>query len=315
MSSSGLNPTSIHMRSTARSALASPARSSAARRRAPRTADVGRVGTLALEYVRQGGRTVFGRTSCRTPWHLLPPIYLDESGSAYTLLVNPSGGLVGGDHLSIDLSIGSQAHALISTPSANRVYRSLSEDAVQDVTIRVAEKGILEWMPEHTIPFAGSRFRQSIDVRLGDGATLVLWDAVASGRIAHGERWRFTSLDNSIRITMPSHATVQEHYALAPGSAGGIGAMREWDYVGSRFIVGDAVPAPLWNALEASLADILDKHEDRHVLGGVSQPSVPGVVVKLVARSAPVMIQALIELWAAVRRVLWQMPPASLRKY
>jgi len=75
------------------------------------------------------------------------------------------------------------------------------------------------------------------------------------------------------------------------------------------------VPAPLWNALEASLADILDKHEDRHVLGGVSQPSVPGVVVKLVARSAPVMTQALIELWAAVRRVLWQMPPASLRKY
>ena len=303
------------MRSTTSRALVSPTRSSPARRGAPRTAEVGRVGTLALEYVRQGGRTVFGRTSCRTPWHLLPPIYLDESGSAYTLLVNPSGGLVGGDHLSIDLSIGRQAHALISTPSANRVYRSLSEDAVQDVTIRVAENGILEWMPEHTIPFAGSRFRQSIDVRLGDGATLVLWDAVASGRIAHGERWRFTSLDNSIRITMPSRATVQEHYALAPESAGGIGAMQEWDYVGSLFIVGDAVPAPLWNSLEAALADILDTHGDRGVLGGVSQPAVPGVVVKVVARSAPAMTTALIELWAGVRRVLWQMPPVSLRKY
>jgi urease accessory protein len=265
--------------------------------------------------VRQGERTVFGRTSCQTPWHLLPPIYLDESGSAYTLLVNPSGGLVGGDHLSIDLSIGSQAHVLISTPSANRVYRSLLRETVQDVRIRIAEGGILEWMPEHTIPFAGSRFRQRIDVRLGAAATVVLWDAVASGRIAHGERWRLTSLDNHIRITMPSHATVQERFTLAPESTAGLGAMQEWDYVGSLFVVGDAVSAALWSALEAALADILDRQGDRRVLGGVSQPAVPGVVVKLVARSAPAMSQVVTELWAAVRALLWQMPPASLRKY
>jgi urease accessory protein len=281
-----------------------------------RTAAIGRIGTLALEFVRQGGRTVFGRTSCRTPWHLLPPIYLDESGSAYTILVNPSGGLVGGDQLGVDLSIGTGAHALISTPSANRVYRSLSREAVQEVRISVAEEGILEWMPEHTIPFAGSRFRQTIDVRLGAGAVLVLWDAVASGRIAHGERWRFTSLNNSIRITMPSQATIREHYALAPGeNPGGSGRGEEWDYLGSLFVIGDGLSAPLCNSLETVLANILDKHRDRCVLGGASQPAVPGVVVKLVARSAPAMAQVLIELWEAVRDILWQMPPASLRKY
>jgi hypothetical protein len=38
-------------------------------------------------------------------------------------------------------------------------------------------------------------------------------------------------------------------------------------------------------------------------------------VVKLVARSAPVMTRLLMELWAAVRHDLWQMPPATLRKY
>jgi urease accessory protein len=305
------------MRSTGSSALASPVHSrSTPRGVLQKTAAVGRVGSLALEYVRQGGRTVFGRTSCRTPWHLLPPIYLDESGSAYTLLVNPSGGLVGGDHLAIDLSVGPQAHVLISTPSANRVYRSLSRDSVQEVTIRVAEQGILEWMPEHTIPFAGSRFRQNIDVKLNPRATLLLWDAVASGRVAHGERWRFTSLNNNIRITMPSHAAVQEHYALVPGdTVAGAGAVQEWDYVGSFFIIGDAVSAALWTSLEAALWDILDKHGDEGVLGGVSQPAVPGVVVKLIAASAPAMTSVLMDMWAAVRHVLWQMPPVLLRKY
>ena len=304
------------MRSTGSSAVASRTFSSSAHRRAVDTATVGRVGTIALEYIRRGERTVFGRTNAQTPWHLLPPIYLDGSGSAYTLLVNPSGGLVGGDHLSIDVSVGPNARVLISTPSANRVYRSLSQEAVQDVSIKVAQGGILEWMPEHTIPFAGSRFRQEIDVQLGRGATLVLWDAVASGRIAHGERWRFASLHNHIQITMPSQATVRERYALASsGTKGGVGLADAWDYVGSLFIVGDAVPADRWSSLESALANILDKYDDGTVLGGVSQPSVPGVVVKLVARSAPVLTHVVMELWAAVRHDLWHIPPATLRKY
>jgi urease accessory protein len=301
------------MRSTG-SVLVSPQRSK--RRSAAHTAAVGRVGIVLLEYVRQGNRTVFGRTRCQTPWHLLPPIYLDESGSAYTLLMNPSGGLVGGDHLSIELSIGPQAHALISTPSANRVYRSLSQDALQEVVITVAKDGILEWMPEFTIPFAGSRFRQRIDVRLDCGAMLVLWDAVASGRIAHGERWQFASFENHIVITMPTQATVAEHSALSPvAREGGIGPVEEWDYVGSLFIVGDTVSASRWTSLEAALWEILETVGGQDVLGGVSQPSVPGLVVKVVARSAPVMTRVLMDMWASIRQILWQLSPAILRKY
>jgi urease accessory protein len=284
-------------------------------RPAARTASIGRIGKLTLHYVRLGHRTVFGRTSCQTPWHLLPPIYLDETGSAYTLLVNPSGGLVGGDRLSIELSVGPKAHVLISSPSANRVYRSPSKDSVQDVDLTIGPGGILEWVPEHTIPFAGSRFRQTINAHLADGATLVLWDAVASGRIAHGERWKFTTLENDIRITTASGASVREHYALAPADKqSGVGLVEEWDYVASLFVIGDAIDPSIWTALEAALAGILEKQSDQ-VLGGVSQPSVPGMVVKLVARSAPALTAVLNELWGMVRQSLWKLPPARLRKY
>lgn len=279
------------------------------------TASVGRVGRLVLEYVRHGDRTVFGRTSCQTPWHLLPPIYLDETGSAYTLLVNPSGGLVGGDHLSIDLTVGPKAHGLISTPSATRVYRSLSKASVQEVEIAVGPGGILEWVPEHTIPFAGSRFRQTIDVKLAVGARLLLWDAIASGRIARGERWGFTSLENEIRITTASGASVGEHYVLVPAdNLRSIGLAEEWDYVGSLFVIGDGVDTSCWISLETVLADILETYPG-HVLGAVSQSSAPGLVLKLVAKSAPVMNAILHALWGAVRQTLLNLPPAILRKY
>jgi urease accessory protein len=303
------------MRHTGNTAIAPVAASPRKTGHADRTESVGRVGKLVLEYVRQGQRTVFGRTTCQTPWHLLPPIYLDESGCAYTLLVNPSGGLVGGDHLSIKLSVGASAHALISTPSANRVYRSLSHDAVQDVDLTVGSGAILEWVPEHTIPFAGSRFHQAIDVKLAAGATLVLWDAVASGRIAHGERWKFATLENQIRITTASGARVQEHYALTPDhTKGDIGLAGAWDYIGSLFVIADAIDSSIWASLDGTLADILEKQTDQ-VLGGVSQPAVPGLVVKLVARSAPVLTATLHDLWGAVRQALWKYPPAILRKY
>ena len=280
-----------------------------------RTASVGRLGRLTLEYVRQEKQTVFGRTSSQTPWHLFPPIYLDDSGAAFSLLLNPSGGLVGGDHLSIETTLASQARVIISTPSANRVYRSLGEVSVQEIDISVGPGAVLEWLPEHTIPFAGSRFRQSIHVQLAAGATVLLWDALASGRIARGERWKFTSLENEIRITTASGALVREHYALAPADKlGGLGLAEDWDYVASLYVVSEAVTAETWSRLEAKLVPILDERPG-HVLGGCSQPAVPGLAVKLVARSAPDLTGALDGLWAAIRMALWGLPPVVLRKY
>ena len=137
------------------------------------TESVGRVGELRLEYAQRNGRTIIARSHCRTPWHLLPPIYLDDTGAAYTLLVNPSGGLVGGDRLSIDMRLGEEAHVLISAPSANRVYRSQGEVSIQDIKITLGAGAVLEWLPEHTIPFAGSRFRQTIHATLGPCATIL----------------------------------------------------------------------------------------------------------------------------------------------
>jgi len=277
------------------------------------TADVGRVGELVLDYARQGDRTVLTNSRCCSPWHLSPPIQLDDSPCIYTPLVNPSGGLVGGDRLSVRAALGPDAHVLFSTPSANRVYRSLGETAVQAVELQVGPGAILEWMPDVTIPYAGSRFKQTIHVSLAPGATVLLWDAIASGRVAHGERWAFTSLENEIRIVTASGRSILERYALNPSSPG-IRQAAAWNYVGSLYLIGDAVDAGRWKQAAAVLAEIMDKRPGA-VLGGVSEPSVSGIAVKLVAKSAPDLNETLDELWQAIRLVLWDLPKPSLRRY
>ena len=276
---------------------------------------VGRRGALSYEFKRQGPRTILTRSSCTSPWHHFPPSYLDDSGCAYTWLVNPSGGLVGGDHVSVEARLHAGTHVLMTSPSANRVYRSLSDPAVQEVCLSVGPGARLEWVPEVTIPFAGSRFRQSIHVDLAPGATVVLWDALASGRVARRERWAFATVENEICITTPLGGSVVERYRLVPGGLPeSVGLAGSWDYVASLFVIGDAVDADVWNRLDVVLAAILDERPGL-VLGAVSSPAAPGLVVKLVARSAPDLTETLAAIWAAVRKGLWNLPAPNLRRY
>lgn len=296
----------------------SPKRKSSRRRGAPgrfATELVGRAGELTLDYAKPEHRTVIAHSYFTTPWKLLPPIYLDDTGAAYTLLVNPSGGLVGGDHLSIDMDLGQDTHVLISSPSANRVYRTEGMVSEQQVNITVGAGAVLEWFPEHTIPFAGSRFRQTLLATLAPGATLLLWDAVAAGRIAREERWAFTDLENEIRITTASGRSLLERYVLVPATdLGGVGLAEEWNYVASFYVVNDAMASEVWSRLEPKIAAILDARPDE-VLGGVSTPSVPGLAIKLLARKAPDLTYMLDALWAVVREEVLNLPPVSLRKY
>lgn len=308
----------VQRKRTSRRASSSTKRKPSRRKSVPgrfATELVGRVGELKLDYAKREHRTIIAHSYFTTPWKLLPPIYLDDTGAAYTLLVNPSGGLVGGDHLSIDMNVEQDAHVLISSPSANRIYRTEGKASEQHVNIMVGPGAVLEWVPEHTIPFAGSRFRQTLHATLAPGATLLLWDAVASGRIARGERWAFTDLENEIRVTTASGGSLLERYVLdSTTDLGAVGLAEEWNYVASLYVVNDATASEVWSGLESKIAAILDTRP-REVLGGVSAAPIPGLAVKVLARTAPDLNAMLDALWAAARERLWNLPPVSLRKY
>jgi urease accessory protein len=276
---------------------------------------VGRHGALSYEFKREGSRTVLTRSSCTSPWHHFPPSYLDDSGCAYTWLVNPSGGLVGGDHVRVEAQLHAHTHVLMTSPSANRVYRSLSEPVLQEVHLSVGPKARLEWLPEVTIPFAGSRFRQSIHVDLAPGATAMLWDAITSGRVAMQERWAFATLENEIHIRTHQAGSVVERYRVVPDQLRpSVGLVESWDYVASLFVIGDEVSADVWKRLDIVLAAILEQRPGQ-VLGAVSTPAAPGLAVKFVSRSAPDFTETFEAIWAAVREVLWNLPCPNLRRY
>lgn len=273
---------------------------------------IGRCGALSYVFERQGARTVLAQSSCSSPWHYFPPSVLDDSGCAYTWLVNPSGGLVGGDQVTVAAHLRVGTHVLMTSPSANRVYRSEGKPAEQDIRLTVGDGARLEWLPELTIPFAGSRFRQSIQVELAPDATVVLWDAMASGRVARDERWAFTSYENEIVIRTVSGQSAIERLSVTSDSVGV--TVKNWDYVGSLFVVGEAIEPEKLAALETELVELCEQQPGR-LLGGVSRPAVPGLVVKVAARSAPALTTFLESAWSRLRCSLWDLPAPVLRRY
>jgi urease accessory protein len=110
------------------------------------------------------------------------------AGISEAVLINTGGGIAGGDHLSVALSLSAGARLALTTAAAEKVYRSLDENARVDLMATLAQDAELIWLPQETILFDRARLARTVEVALAPEARLVFAEAVVFGRAAMGER-------------------------------------------------------------------------------------------------------------------------------
>lgn len=267
---------------------------------------VGRDGRLALVFERRGGRTILARCRYTLPLQVLAPVALDDPAAVVSIL-NPTGGLVGGDTLDVEVDVASNAHACLTTPSATKVYRAADAAALQRVTLRVAAGARLEWVPDHTIPFAGAAFRQRIEAEVGDGGAVVIVDAFAAGRVARGEAWRFALLDSALSIRDRCGLVLQDRFMLRQGGLRGLGIAEQRPYFASIVVVADRGVAEFVERVTA-------READAEADVGAGRLARRGAVVRCLAADAPALARAVDAVWAAARSEVLGMAPLGLRK-
>src|SRR5262249_60634064 len=76
---------------------------------------VGRDGALHLDFERRGPATVVAGCRFTLPLQVLAPVALDDPAAVVSIL-NPTGGLVGGDRLAIDVRPRPRAPAALPPP-------------------------------------------------------------------------------------------------------------------------------------------------------------------------------------------------------
>lgn len=273
---------------------------------------VGRDGALSLAFERRGGATILTERRFTLPLQALEPIPLENDGSVSLMLLNPTGGVLGGDRLETEIRLGPGAHVCLTTPSATRVYRTLGPPAVQETAIRLGEGAVVEYLPDHAIPHPGSVFHQSLTVEMGPESRAILFDAFAIGRLARGERWAFKELATQTTVTSQGRLLFLDRIRLEPSRRipEGLGGVEGFGYLATVALF--ATPFVGWENVVGALEERLAGWP--RVRGGVSPMARDGCLVRVLAPSAYDLTDATRGLWTLARRLLLGLPALDLRK-
>jgi urease accessory protein len=117
------------------------------------------------------------------PLYVQKPFYPEGKDCAHVYLLHPPGGLVSGDTLKIDIELEKNAHSVMTTPGAARMYRARIDSPIQrqDIHISVADNAIMEWFPMETIVYNAAAAELSTTVELTNNSHLMAWEITCLG--------------------------------------------------------------------------------------------------------------------------------------
>jgi urease accessory protein len=170
-----------------------------------------RIAQGRLSFERAGAATVLRAAYAESPLRLLTPA--NHGRSAWAYLSTLGGGFVDGDRVRLRISVAERARGFVSTQGPTRIYRS-PRGCESETLAEVAAGAALVLAPDPTACFAGARFRQRTAVDLADGASVALWDVLAAGRSARGERWSFERCSLGLAVRRDGRTLLDDSWLL-----------------------------------------------------------------------------------------------------
>lgn len=273
----------------------------------------GKDGVLNLTFRRTAGGTALVEDYATVPFHVSGTLDHDPHPDVATVFVqSPTGGVAQGDRLDVDVAVGADALAHVSTQSSTKVQSMRRNYAAADTTLTVGTGGHLDYVPEPTILHADARYCADLTLELDADATAVVGDVVVPGRLARGERFDFERYLSRVRAVGPDGLLFEDATHLVPGTDAPTdpGSLGEFAVYGSLFVVapGDDA-ADLSDSLHATVTD----RDGR--AAATELPNSAGVVVRALGHRAETVRDTLRAAWDGARRVLLDVPAPSGRKY
>ena len=151
-----------------------------------------------------GGCTRLTCVSHRAPARLLPlrAAKAQDAGAAICALGSYGGGLLGGDHVVLNVLAERGATLTLGTQASTKVYRTKADGkpARQDLRARVEDDALLVYAPDPLVPFAESSYVGHQRLELEPQGSVVAIDWLGAGRATCGERWDFTSYSSRTEV-------------------------------------------------------------------------------------------------------------------
>ncbi|MET3506622.1 urease accessory protein UreD [Halalkalibacter oceani] len=198
-------------------------------------------GRLDLSFAHHRGKTRM--MSC----YQLPPLkasralYPDDDGAATVYLVDTSGGIASGDKNRMTISASAAAKVHLIQQSSTKIYpaRLDGEVSKQSLSFDISEESSLYWHPETTIPFAGSRFVQTIEIALDSSSTCYFAEILSPGRLEHAESFQYESLDLKLSVAYEGRQIAYDRLRFQPDATPQLGMLDDYYYGSAWFFSPD----------------------------------------------------------------------------
>ena len=150
---------------------------------------VGKDGYLRLEFAKQDGRSILAFADRRVPFLVQRALYCDEElpEMPCVFIITTTGCLLQGDRMALEIEVGRDAMANVTTQSATKIHMMDANYASQLQELTVGDGGYLEYMPEPLIPHRTSRFLSHTRICVAETGSLLYGEVVLPGRKYHHE--------------------------------------------------------------------------------------------------------------------------------
>jgi urease accessory protein len=239
-----------------------------------------------------------------------------DGGMALAHLHNLSGGILGGDQLQLEVTVGVHAQAQVTTTGATRIYRHRPElgDACQQTRLQVESGGLLEYLPDPIIPYGLARYQQQTRIDLAQDAGLFYWEVVTPGREAAGEIFAYSRLGLALELYAAGEPVALEHLELEPARRSLSAPLRlgGYRYFATLYICRVGADPAIWSRLERELAaQAAACSTPGTVIWGASSLVAHGLVVRGLSMSGRRLTEGLYAFWAAAKAALYAGSPRS----
>jgi urease accessory protein len=178
----------------------------------------GWLGRLELGFEESGGATRVSRRRHEGPLRVQRAFFPEGTAVPHVIILHPPGGVVGGDRLELEIDLGPRARALLTTPAAQKLYRSAGAEAIQRSRLSLGESAELEWLPGETIAFDGALVTAATRVELDRDSAFIGWEITCYGRPSSGSRFERGRLEQRFQILRGREPLLIERNCVSGGA-------------------------------------------------------------------------------------------------
>ncbi len=245
----------------------------------------GTLSQLHLTAAKKEDKTIIEDMSFTAPFKVMYPFYEHEDFMT-VMLLTASAGIMAGDRQEFDILVKKHAKMEFVSQAYEKIHKMDEGFAERRTHIRVEPEACLHYTPLPTIPFAGSDYRNEVEVELADETSRFVYSEILTcGRIAHGEEFMFHKFKNRVTIIQDGTIVYRDNTLYEPDQIDmrGFGMYEGFTHLANLIICNEHKSSGWFDEVRSML------EEAEQTEGGATVTETGHIVVRFLGRSGQKM--------------------------